>query len=98
MNRRIRLLPEARQEFDDAADYYERQRKGLGAEFIAEIRTVLNRIAENPRLYVVVERDIRRARVTRFPYIVIYRDEQDEVIVIAIVHGARDPSVWRSRD
>jgi hypothetical protein len=42
------LLLEAKAEFDAAADWYERQRRGLGAKFVAQIRAVLRRIAANP--------------------------------------------------
>lgn len=33
MSLAIRLLPEAKAEFDDAADWYERRRIGLGQSF-----------------------------------------------------------------
>ncbi len=93
----IRLLPEAKFEFDAAADWYELQRAGLGVDFVAQVRAVLNRIAANPQMYAAVYGDVRKAAVTRFPYIVLYREEPGEVIVISVFHTARDPSVWQSR-
>ncbi|MBX6315333.1 MAG: type II toxin-antitoxin system RelE/ParE family toxin [Isosphaeraceae bacterium] len=88
----IRFLPEARAEYDAAADWYEQQKPGLGVDF-----TVLNRIAANPQLHAAVYGDVRKARVSRFPYVVPYREEPGEVIVIAVFHTARDPSIWQSR-
>lgn len=38
----VRLLPEARVEFDEATDRYERQRAGLGTTFVTRVRDVLH--------------------------------------------------------
>lgn len=92
----IRLLPEAQAEFDAAVDWYEQQ-AGLGAAFIRRIREVLNRIAANPQLHAAVYQDVRKAVVQQFPYVVLYREEAGEVVVIAVFHSARDPSIWQSR-
>ena len=90
------LTPEAQAEFDDAADWYEQQ-AGLGADFTAAVRDVLNRIAAIPRVHQVVYKDIRRAVVRRFPYSVFYRVDPDRVTVIAVFDNRRDPTIWRSR-
>lgn len=93
----IRLLPEAKDEFDAAADWYEQQRIGLGVDFVARVREVLNRISANPQLHAVVYGDVRKAVVRQFPYVVLYREEAGEVVVIAVFHTARDPAIWQSR-
>src|SRR5439155_25855346 len=92
-----RLLPEAKAEFDAAADWYEQQRPGLGVDFIARVREVLDRIAANPRLHSAVYGDVRKAVVRRFPYVVLSREDAGEVVVIAVFHTSRDPSVWQAR-
>jgi toxin ParE1/3/4 len=93
----VRLLPEAKAEFDDAADRYDFQQPGLGVDFVAKVREVLNRIAATPRLHAPVYQDVRKAVVRRFPYIVLYREEPGEVIVISVFHTSRDPTAWQSR-
>jgi plasmid stabilization system protein ParE len=93
----IRLLPEARDEFDAAADWYEQRRPGLGVDFVARVRETLNRIAANPRLHAAVYGDVRKATVQKFPYVVLYREEAAEVVVIAVFHTSRDPSIWQAR-
>ena len=87
----------ARNEFDAAADWYEQRRTGRGAQFTAAVRDVLNRIAEQPELYGQVFEDVREALVSRYPYCVYYRVESHQVIVLAVFHTARDPSIWQSR-
>jgi len=38
---------------------------------------------------------VRRMPVTPYPYLVFYEAGDDEIIVHAIRHGARDPSDYR---
>lgn len=97
MNMPIRLLPEARVEFDEAADWYEQRQVGLGVDFVAKVGDVLARIASNPRMHQMVYGDVRRAVVRRFPFVVLYREEASEVVVIAVFHASRNPAIWQSR-
>jgi hypothetical protein len=45
----IRFLSEAQDEFDDAVDFYESRRRGLGKQFVAKVREVLKALAKNPK-------------------------------------------------
>jgi plasmid stabilization system protein ParE len=91
------LLPEARAEFDESADWYEQQRAGLGPQFIGRVRDVFDRIGAHPKLHSMVYKDVRKAVVKQFPFVVLYREEESEVIVISVFHASRDPSIWQSR-
>ncbi len=46
-------------EFDEAFDWYDVQRIGLGAEFAAEVQKVFDRLATNPLIHQRVFADIR---------------------------------------
>ncbi len=93
----IRLLPEARDEFDAAVDWYEQQQPGLGTAFLDRVRDEFARIAANPQLHSIVYQDVRKAVVQKFPYVVLYKEEAGEVVVIAVFHTARDPAIWQGR-
>ena len=69
----------------------------LALILIARIRDVFTRIAANPRLHGTVYHDVRKAVVGRFPYVVLYREDAGEVVVIAVFHTSREPSIWQSR-
>ena len=84
----IRLLPEARVDLNEAVDWYERRRPGLGFRFFAQVQAAFNRIAANPQLHAPVYGPVRKARVRQFPYIVLDREEPGEVVVISVFHGA----------
>ena len=93
----IRLLPAARQELDAAVDWYEDQRAGVGAALMTQIRGTFTRISSNPELHPKIYRDLRKAVVAKFPYIVIYRETSTEVLIVSVFHTSRNPSIWKSR-
>jgi plasmid stabilization system protein ParE len=75
----------------EAQVWYETQQSGLGAEFRSEVSRVIDQLAATPLIYQVVHRDIRRAIVRRFPYLVWYRIAAETVIVLACTYAGRDP-------
>lgn len=91
------IRPEAEQDLIEARDWYNRRSPGSGDELLKAVSTVLDRLEEMPELYAVVWKNVRRCRTGRFPYVIYYRVFSDRVEVMAVLHGSRDPSVWRSR-
>lgn len=94
---RLVLRPPVERELAEAARWYEERQPGLREQFIGAAEEAFSRIAGNPQLYPVVLRDIHRAPLRRFPYGVYYALIGDDIHVIAVVHDARHPSVWRRR-
>jgi toxin ParE1/3/4 len=90
--------PTARREFDDAIDWYEGQRQGLGVRFAGVVESVLRAIGGSPEMHPVILKDFRRAVVPHFPYLVIYRVLADHIAVLAVIHGKRDLSSLRARE
>lgn len=93
----IVFRPDARAEFDDAADWYEQRQPGLGATFTEAIDDVLDLVAAQPRMHATVYKDVRKAVVPVYPYIVLYREDQGELVVVSVFHTSRDPAEWQSR-
>jgi plasmid stabilization system protein ParE len=87
----------ARNEYAEAAAWYEAQRAGLGARFMDEIARCVAAAAAQPELYGVVSGDIRRVVARRFPYSVFFRREAGRIVVLAVFHSSRDPRVWQWR-
>jgi mRNA-degrading endonuclease RelE of RelBE toxin-antitoxin system len=94
-----RILPEAEHELEEAADYYDDQREGLGTEFIVEFRRALDLVLRWPTAWARVARtkNARRIGLNRFPYRLIYQIRDAEVIIVAIAHAKRRATYWRSR-
>lgn len=78
------LRVEARRGFDDAFNWYEERRSGLGVDFAANVQDALDRIVRDPCAFRPVHRDIRKAIVKRFPYCVYYRVESEQIVVVSI--------------
>ena len=91
------IRPEAEADLANARDWYERQRAGLGAEFLLCVEEVLEHIGRTPEMYRVVYHDVRRALTRRFPCAVYYHIAGVDVVVSGILHMRRDPREWQSR-
>jgi plasmid stabilization system protein ParE len=77
-----------------AYGWYEEQRAGLGEEFLAAVDVTFDAIERFPEAFRQVHDEVRRANVSRFPYAVFYRIDPRHVLVLAIIHTARDPTLW----
>ena len=73
---------------------YEEQRAGLGEEFLAAVDASFDAIQEFPEMFARMHGEVRRAIVSRFPYGVFYRIEPRQVVVLTVLHMARDPKLW----
>jgi hypothetical protein len=93
----IDFHPDAAQEANDAVDYYDGLRSGLGDDFRAELNAALARIQQNPQLYPAESGAIRVCPLHRFPYAVYYEELDDRIWVAAVGHQSRRPGYWAGR-
>jgi len=95
---RYRFADAALAEYVAAGEYYNQKVSGLGDAFADEVEAGIRVILAGPRTWRVVEEDVRRYLVSRFPYGIYYTIEPDEIIVIwAVKHLRRDPDYWQVR-
>jgi toxin ParE1/3/4 len=91
------FTPAAEADVEEAFQWYEAQRQGLGATFRHALDIAVAALESNTEAYPVVHRDTRRVLLPRFPYGLYYRVVGDEVVVVGCIHAKRHPRVWRSR-
>lgn len=91
------ITPEAEADLAEAKAWYNRQREGLGEEFVLCVEEALERIRRSPKGASEVFPGVRRVVVRRFPYGVFYRVDPDQMAVIAVYHSHRDPRGWQQR-
>lgn len=91
------VRPAAAADVDDAFLWYETQRPGLGQDFLAAADALIAAIAEHPLRYPVIRRNTRRALMRRFPYAMYFRIYGEVVVVVACMHGRRNPRRWQVR-
>lgn len=78
-------------------EWYEQQRPGLGGDFLLALRAAVQRLQREPTSFARIHGAVRRVLVARFPYLVLYRDDPNEIVVVAFFHARRDPSDWKRR-
>jgi plasmid stabilization system protein ParE len=94
---RLSLRAEARADIREARRWYAERGAGLGAEFLRAVRATLAAIERSPGQFPVARGEVRRALVRRFPYGVYSIPETERTVVVAVLHGRRDPQVWQLR-
>lgn len=89
--------PEAEEEFNQAIDYYEDIDPGLGYDFALEVYSTIQRAVDYPTAWAVLDGEVRRCLVRRFPFGVLYTAEQAEIFVVAVMNLHRQPGYWIDR-
>lgn len=100
--RKVRLLEEAVIEATEAADYYERERPGWGAEFYSELEAALDLLEGDlvPLVAIPPKKGgigFKRLILSRFPYDLVVLEQDGELLVLAIASHAQRPGYWLSR-
>ncbi len=67
------LRLEAKRDLKEIHGWYEKQRKGLGAAFRSEIEETIGLLRRFPAIGLLIQENVRRALLKRFPYIIVYR-------------------------
>ncbi|GAA0872843.1 hypothetical protein GCM10009117_19900 [Gangjinia marincola] len=87
----ISLTPRAEEEINDAIDWYEGKKIGLGADFYHELVTEFNYIRTYP-MHCPVKRDnFREAVINRFPFIIMFRIIEEQLIIYSVFNTYRNP-------
>ena len=94
---KVRFLAPAQRELDDAVAWYDEQAAGLGREFLDELDRAVRRVLSFPLSYPEIEPGIRRCRLARFPYGLIYGIDGENLVVVAVAHLHRQPRYWIDR-
>lgn len=97
MTRQFIVRPRAEHDIQSAYEWYESQRAGLGNEFLVTLRQRLEAVRGHPESNPDIYRGIRRAVVSRFPYLIFYIVRPDRVTVLAVLHHVRNPATWPRR-
>lgn len=98
----LRFAPSVEAEIEATGDFYCDQRPGLESEFLDALEDALHRLVEQPQSHGFVsdtapEEGIRQVPVQRFPYRIVFREREEDLLVLACMHARREPDYWRSR-
>lgn len=89
--------PEADEELEAAALWYEERQPGLGEVFLEQFERTLCRIVAKPERWHKFRGENRKLNFRRFPYAIVYSVRDDVIYIKAIMHLHRRPYYWSSR-
>ena len=95
--KKVCFLSCAAAEFEDAVVYYNEQSEGLGFDFAVEVKRSLKRIVEYPLAWAKLSQRVRRCRLNRFPYGVLYQIREDSILVV-VMYLRRRPKEYQTFD
>jgi plasmid stabilization system protein ParE len=97
MSHPITLSEAAREDIGEAAEWYRVRANRLAREFLADVEACLDGLVQFPLRHPMSHLDVRRTRLRRFPYMVLYVVRGECVRVIGCIHMHRDPRRWQGR-
>jgi plasmid stabilization system protein ParE len=89
--------PEADTEFQEAIEYYEAESPGMGVKFYREVLAAVVRVEAHPKAWPRLRGPVRKCVVPGFPYKLLYTIELEQLHVVAVMHGKRQPGYWAGR-
>lgn len=92
-----RFLKPAEAEVDEAIAYFDAQREGLGDRFEQDLMETVAFVTERALAGKPLTKQVRKFRLRRFRYNLIYVVEAREIVIVAVAHQRRRPGYWRSR-
>ena len=96
---RVEYHPAIEGELRDIVAYYNRCSEGLGDDFLSDFERQILRILSRPMHWRVVEFDIRRALMMRFPYCIYFRVVNEDLLRVTVVkHQRRHPGFGKERE
>ena len=89
--------PEASLEYVEAVDYYIEINPLLADAFVGEVEHAISMIRKYPNRWRLVDENVRRYLVHRFPFGIYYSSNSHIINIFAIMHLSRKPDYWFSR-
>jgi len=94
----VEYHPIIEHELREIINYYNKCSNGLGLEFLDEFERQILKIVSMPTQWMIIESDIRRSLMRRFPYMIYFRVVGSDVLRVTVVkHQHRHPSYGRHR-
>ena len=80
-----------------ALAWYRKRSPKAALDFVEELQRAAETIREAPDRWPAGKNNTRRFLLWRFPFSIIYSEEESVITVWAVAHGSRRPEYWESR-
>lgn len=95
--RAVRFLPAAEAEFLHEVEYYAAARNGIGVRFLAAVEAAVDRASRHPLGGAPSAFSTRSVLVKGFPFSIVYRATDAELLVVAVSPHRKRPGYWQPR-
>jgi hypothetical protein len=92
-----RFLPAAEFELLKEVAVYSNSRDGLGMKFEQAVESAVTNAVSNPIGGAPAPKGTRSRLVKGFPFSVVYRASDTEILIVAVMHHRRKPGYWADR-
>jgi hypothetical protein len=79
-------------EVESAALYYESRQGGLGLRFLNDWEKALSVLENHPLGYQKKYKTFRQIQLQKFPYLIMYEIDGDNILVYRIINAKRHPN------
>ena len=93
----VKFHPQAESELAESSIFYNGRLPGLGDYFFAAVKLAGRQIQADPLRRPLCRDGTRKVTLPRFPYAVVYRDDPEQILIVAVAHGVRQPGYWQYR-
>jgi len=89
--------PAALTEYSEAVEFYAERRVEIAQIFINAVENTIFKIVESSTRWPVIDEDIRRCLMRKFPYGILYTIEDNFILILAVMHCSREQGYWKDR-
>ena len=94
---KVRFLPAAELEFAKELAYYSKARSGAAERFEASVEAAAQMAKRHPQGGAPSFKGTRTFRIKGFPFSLVYRASEQEVLIVAIAPHSKKPNYWAAR-
>jgi toxin ParE1/3/4 len=95
--RRVEFHQGAVSDVRGAVEWYRERSPKAALEFIEELQRATDTIREAPDRWPPGKNSTRRFLLWRFPFSIIYSEQESLIMIWAVAHGSRRPEYWAGR-
>jgi len=92
----VRFLESAREDVRREKNYYRKISPDLAIQFQNALENAVNAVAMQPLAMQILENEVRRWPLDTFPHGVLYRNEDDFILILAVFHPKQAPERWQN--
>lgn len=93
----LKLHPKVEEDLIHTLNYYHDIDEQLESKFLEYLEFTFDKIKKFTHLYPYENEEVQKVTVEKFPYIVLYEQVEDIIMVLAIFHTKRNSKILTDR-